>query len=163
MSAVLIAGIGNVFLGDDGWGVEVVRRLAERELPAGVRAVDYGIRGVHLAYDLLEGDVEVLILVDAVPTGEPPGTVCLLELDDQTRAELAADGATVDSHAMHPQAVLAALEALGGHVGRILVIGCQPQTLEPGMALSPVVAATVEPALGLVLETAAAARPVEAR
>jgi hydrogenase maturation protease len=163
MTGVLIAGIGNVFLGDDGWGVEVVRRLTERELPAGVRAVDYGIRGVHLAYDLLDGDVQTLILVDAVPTGEPPGTVSLLELDDQARAELAAEGAPVDSHAMHPQAVLAALEALGGHVGRILVIGCQPQTLEPGMALSPAVAAAVEPAFGLVLEAAAAARPVEAR
>jgi hydrogenase maturation protease len=162
MTPVLIAGIGNVFLGDDGWGVEVVRRLGERELPPGVCAVDYGIRGVHLAYDLLDQDVEVLILVDAIPGDDAPGTVALLEVDERTRVELAAGGATVDSHAMHPEAVLAALEALGGRVGRILVVGCTPQTLEPRMALSPAVAAAVEPAIELALQTAAAARPVGA-
>lgn len=163
MNPVLIAGIGNVFLGDDGWGVEVARRLAERPLPPGVSVADYGIRGVHLAYDLLDGDVDVLILVDAVPTGEPPGTVSLLELDDETRAELAADGTTLDSHAMNPQAVLAAIGVLGGQVDRVLLVGCEPQSVEPDMALSEAVTAAVEPALALLLETAAAVRPVEAR
>jgi hydrogenase maturation protease len=161
VTRVFIAGIGNVFLGDDGFGVEVVRRLAGRTLPAGAHAVDYGIRGVHLAYDLLDQDVDVLILVDAVPTGEAPGTVSLLEVDAATPA----DPVAVDSHAMNPQAVLAALDTLGGQVGRVLVVGCRPDTVAPGMHLSPAVAAAVDSAADLALATAAAAlRPaVETR
>lgn len=153
---VLIAGIGNIFLGDDGFGVEVLDRLDPRTLPDGARAVEYGIRGVHLAYDLLDGDVETLIMVDALPMNETPGTVSLLELDEDVRAELIAEPEPVDSHSMNPQAVVSALHALGGYVERILVVGCQPATVAPGIGLSPVVAAAVEPALHLVLETAAA-------
>ena len=78
---VLVAGIGNVFLGDDGFGVEVVRRLDPDRLPADVDVADYGIRGVHLAYDLLDGRHDVLVLVDALPLGEPPGTLAVLEVD----------------------------------------------------------------------------------
>jgi hydrogenase maturation protease len=157
MSRVLIAGIGNVFLGDDGFGVEVLRRLRSRPLPDGVRAEDYGIRGVHLAYDLLDQNVDTLIMVDAVPTGEPPGTVSLLEVDDPALAQLRADPSPVDSHAMNPEAVIAALHAVGGRVGKIVLVGCQPETVRPGMCLSATVAAAVEPAVALTLETAAAA------
>jgi hydrogenase maturation protease len=161
---VLIAGIGNVFLGDDGFGVEVLHHLDAGCLPEDVAAMDYGIRGVHLAYDLLDGVVETLIMVDALPTGQPPGTVSLLEVDDEALAELPAEPIPVDSHAMHPEAVLAALHALGGHLDRVLLVGCEPQTLEPGIGLSAPIAAAVQPALELVLETAAGAahRPAHA-
>ena len=155
MKRILIAGIGNVFLGDDGFGVEVAHRIGPRTLPPDVAAVDYGIRGVHLAYDLRDGDVEVLIMVDALPTGDPPGTVTLLELDEAARVELTAEPTTVDSHAMNPQAVIAALHALGGRMNQIFVVGCQPLSVEPGMGLSPPVAAAVEPALELAIDTAA--------
>ena len=158
MNPTLIAGIGNVFLGDDGFGVEVLRHLDGAPVPAGVSAHDYGIRGVHLAYDLLDGDVETLIMVDALPTGEPPGTVTLLELDEAARAELIADPEPVDSHAMDPRAVVAALHALGGHVDRILVVGCEPLTLEPRIGLSAPVAAAVAPAAELAVRTAEQAR-----
>jgi hydrogenase maturation protease len=157
MNPVLIAGIGNVFLGDDGFGVEVVRRLDPAELPPGVTAIDYGIRGVHLAYDLLDGDVRTLIMVDALPTDGPPGTVALLEVDGDALAELTREPATVDSHAMHPEAVLAALHALGGQVDRVLVVGCRPLRVEPGMGLSRPVAAAVDAAAALAVETAATA------
>ena len=153
--SVLIAGIGNVFLGDDGFGVEVLRRIDADALPDGVAASDYGIRGVHLAYDLLDGDVQTLIMVDAFPTGEPAGTVSLLEVDESALAELARDGRTLDSHSMNPEAVLAALHALGGRVERVLLVGCEPQTLDPRIGLSEVVAAAVAPAAELALSTAA--------
>ena len=157
MKPVLVAGIGNIFLGDDGFGVEVLNHLDPADLPAGVSARDYGIRGVHLAYDLLPGEVQTLIMVDALPTDGPPGTVALLEVTDEELAELVSEPTTVDSHAMNPEAVLAALHALGGHVDRVLVVGCRPQSLEPGIGLSEPVAAAVQPALALVLQTAAAA------
>lgn len=167
-SPVLIAGIGNLFLGDDGFGVEVLRRIEPDRVPAGVAAADYGIRGVHLAYDLLDGHVQTLIMVDALPTGEPPGTVSLLEVDDAALAELTSEPTSVDSHAMNPEAVLAALHALGGHVDRVLVVGCQPQSLDPVIALSDAVTAAVPPAVQLTLQTAAEAaahyrQPVETR
>jgi hydrogenase maturation protease len=155
VNPVLVAGIGNIFLGDDGFGVEVLNRIDEQALPAGVSAVEYGIRGVHLAYDLLDGEVQTLIMVDALPMDEPPGTVSLLELDEAVRADLIADPEPVDSHSMNPQAVVSALHALGGYVDRILVVGCQPQSLAPGIGLSAVVRAAVEPARRLALETAA--------
>lgn len=167
MNPVLIAGIGNVFFGDDGFGSEVLRRLDPQQLPEDVCAVDYGIRGVHLAYDLLDGDVQTLIMVDAMPTGEPPGTVSLLEVNEEVLAAAAADPDPVDSHSMNPEAVLTALRALGGNVDTILVVGCQPASVAPGMRLSEAVAAAVEPALALALETAANAvaqlQPVETR
>ena len=75
---VLVAGIGNIFLADDGFGVEVAQRLRRPALPDGVRVEDFGIRGVHLAYELLDG-YDALVLVDAVPMGEPPGTVAVIE------------------------------------------------------------------------------------
>jgi hydrogenase maturation protease len=171
-SGVLLAGIGNVFLGDDGFGVEVAHRLESRPLPEGTSVADYGIRGVHLAYDLLDGEVETLIMIDALPTGEQPGTVTLLEVDEQVLAETVADPEPVDSHSMHPEAVLTTLHALGGHVERVLVVGCQPQSVQAGMTLSDPVAAAVEPAADLALNTAekaaaksksAAARPARTR
>ncbi len=147
---VLVAGIGNVFLGDDGFGVEVIRRLDADRLPAGVVATDYGIRGVHLAYDLLDGDYQTLIMVDALPTGERPGTVSVIEVDT------AADElpVPVNAHVMHPQAVLSTVHALGGQVGRVLVVGCEPVSVEPRMSLSEPVAAAIGAAVDAVIELA---------
>jgi hydrogenase maturation protease len=152
----LVAGIGNVFLSDDAFGVEVAQRLAERPLPEGVRAEDYGIRGIHLAYELLEG-YDTLVLIDAVPIGQPPGTLAVIE------PEVDADTAVpmVDAHTMGPDVVLATLARLGGSVGRILIVGCQPGDLREGIGLSPAVAAVVDEAADLCLEVldAVATRP----
>jgi hydrogenase maturation protease len=150
---VLVAGIGNVFLGDDGFGVEVIRRLlAEPEpLPAGVRAADYGIRGVHLAYELLDG-YDALVLVDALPQGGAPGTVYVFEPDPVGPDP---DGPAIDAHDMNPQAVLGHVRALGGTVARVIVVGCEPADVTDRMGLSPAVAAAVEPAVHTVREVAA--------
>jgi hydrogenase maturation protease len=147
---LLVAGIGNVFLGDDGFGVEVVRRLRGQPLPDGVDVVDYGIRGVHLAYELLDERYETVVLVDALPMGEQPGTLAVLEADPED-----ADGAVVEAHSMTPHVVLSALRALGGRPPRVLVVGCQPAVLDQGMALSPPVAAAVDEAVRVVLRVTA--------
>ena len=126
MSRILVAGIGNVFLGDDAFGVEVVRRLDPSTLPTGVDVVDYGIRGVHLAYDLLDGRHHTVVLVDAVPLDDPPGTLAVLDVDPT------GGGMPVDAHGMHPAAVLALLHDLGGTVDRVLVVGCAPRSSRSG-------------------------------
>jgi hydrogenase maturation protease len=154
---VLVAGIGNVFLGDDGFGVEVVGRLDAGSLPDSVDVADYGIRGVHLAYELLDGAYDSVILVDAVPTGEAPGTVSVLEVDPAgVRSETrdAPAPVPIDGHGMTPTAVLALLANLGGVVDRVLVVGCEPAVVEERMALSDVVRASVDEAAGLVAELA---------
>jgi hydrogenase maturation protease len=146
-----VAGIGNVFLGDDGFGVEVVRRIDPATVPEGVDVIDYGIRGLHLAYELLDGRYRTLVLVDAIPLPEPPGTLALLEIDlDAVDGELA--GPAVDGHGMDPQAVLRLLHSLGGHVERVLVVGCRPAAVEERMGLSEVVAGAVDEAVQLVAQ-----------
>lgn len=158
--ATLVAGIGNIFHGDDGFGSEVARRLLREPIPDGVRVVDYGIGGIHLAYDLLDG-VDLLVLIDAIPRdGVQPGTLSVIEAD--------AGGlppAPLDSHAMDPAAVLANVRSLGGEVPRTLIVGCQPADVNEGMVLSDAVEAAVEPAVALVrevLDEHAPARPVGA-
>jgi hydrogenase maturation protease len=150
-SRLLLAGIGNIFLGDDAFGVEVAARLADRSLPAGARVTDYGIRGVHLAYELLEG-YDSLILVDAVPMGEPPGTLAVIEPEVAPAGTGAGPAPVVDAHSMSPDTVLATLGRLGGKVERVVVVGCQPGTLEEGIGLSPAVAAAVDGAVDLCAE-----------
>ncbi len=154
MSArVLVAGIGNVFFGDDGFGVEVARHLEPTILPEGVEVRDYGIRSVHLAYDLVDNAYDSLILIDVAPLGEAAGTLAVLDFTDE-RVATAADN--LDAHSMTPQTVLAALHAIGGHIGRVLVVGCQPGAFDQGMGLSPPVAGALDDAVSLVRETAAA-------
>jgi hydrogenase maturation protease len=150
---VLVAGIGNVFQSDDAFGVEVATLLAARTLPPGVRVEDFGIRGVHLAYELLEG-YDGLVMIDAVPMGEPPGTLAVIEpeLDAAGAGGPAGDVAVVDAHTMNPDVVLATLRRLGGSVGRILIVGCQPADLQGGMGLTPAVAAAVEHAAHLCVK-----------
>jgi hydrogenase maturation protease len=147
MGRILVAGIGNVFLGDDAFGVEVVRRLAAEEMPPEVRVADFGIRGLHLAYELLDGGYETTILVDATPRGGPPGTVYLIEPDVSGISPAAAD-----AHSMKPEEVFAAIRFLGGEPGRVLIVGCEPGCVEEGMGLSGPVSGAVGEAVQLVRE-----------
>jgi hydrogenase maturation protease len=140
---VLIACAGNIFLGDDGFGVEVARRLAGRALPEGAVVRDFGIRGFDLACALLDG-YDVTILVDACPRGAPPGTLYLIEpgpVDDAP--------ALLEMHAMDPVSVLRTVRAMGGEPGRMLVVGCEPADLE-SEGLSDPVAAAVDGAVALI-------------
>jgi hydrogenase maturation protease len=129
----LVAGVGNVFLRDDAFGVEVVRLLAEHPAPDGVEIRDFGIRGVHLAYDLLNG-CDLFVLVDAAARGEPPGTVTVLEVEVPDAGP--ADGPVMDAHSMTPDGIFALLAALGGRPGRSLLVACEPADLSAGMGLS---------------------------
>ncbi|MEO8267761.1 MAG: hydrogenase maturation protease [Ilumatobacteraceae bacterium] len=140
----LVAGIGNIFLGDDGFGVEVIKHIDPAMLPDGTTAQDFGIRGVHLAYELLEG-YDALVLIDAMPLGEPAGTVAIFEPDVES-----IDPTSVDAHSMNPAVVLGLLASMGGHVPRVVVVGCQPLTLDEGIGLSQPVAAAVAPAVAAV-------------
>jgi hydrogenase maturation protease len=148
---VLVAGIGNIFLGDDGFGVEVIRRLAARELPEGVKVTDFGIRGFDLAFALQDG-YETTILVDAYPHGQAPGTVSLVEpdlsnLDAQPQS-------MVDAHAMNPVNVLRMATAMNGRLGKVLLVGCEPQTFGPEegqLGLSECVEASVNEAVEVVV------------
>lgn len=124
--AILVAGIGNIFLGDDGFGVEVVRRLAARPLPDAVRVVDFGIRGFDLAYALEDG-YETTILVDAYPHGQNAGTVSVIEPDLDEVDEAA--GTFVQPHAMNPMNVLRLAKSMNGPTKRVLLIGCEPENL----------------------------------
>jgi hydrogenase maturation protease len=143
---VLVAGIGNIFLSDDGFGSEVARRLLAdaSALPEDVRVVDYGIRGMHLAYDLLDG-CAALVIVDAMPGKGSPGDVVVMTVgaDDIGTGEL-------DAHGMDPLAVLGSLQALGGTLPPTYVVGCQPARLDEGIGLSEAVAAAVPVAVEAV-------------
>lgn len=144
---ILIAGIGNIFLGDDGFGVEVVRRLASCTLPQTVRVVDFGIRGLDLVY-ALQSDYETTILIDAYPHGKPPGTVSVIELDPNEAAD--SPGNFIEPHSMHPMNVLRMASAIHGPLKRVLLIGCEPASLggdEGYMGLSEPVEAAVEAAV----------------
>jgi hydrogenase maturation protease len=145
MNRVMVAGVGNIFLADDGFGVEVARRMSADVLPAGVEVDDYGIRGMHLAFQLLEG-YDTLILIDAVQRGDQPGTIFVIEPD------LDADpvNPAADAHSMNPDAVLSTLASLGGRVNRVLVVGCEPAELVERIGLSDVVSRAVDEAMSVV-------------
>jgi hydrogenase maturation protease len=156
---VLVAGVGNIFLGDDGFGVEVARRLANADLPSEVRVADYGIRGMHLAYDLA-GGYRTAILIDAAPRGGKPGTVTVVEVEREGRDLAAAGGALAgsrlfDAHGMQPDVVFGVLDMLGAQTGRVLVVGCEPASTEPGIGLSEPVAAAVDEAAAIVMDLVA--------
>ncbi len=156
---ILVAGVGNVFLSDDGFGVEVVNRLTEAgALPPEVELADIGIRGVHLAYQLLDG-YRALVLVDAASQGGPPGTVFVVEHDLNAPGAFGNTGEhLMDAHGMAPDAVLTLLKDLAAGVGadnpvgRVIVVGCEPASLDEGMGLSPPVAAAVDTAVEKVIE-----------
>jgi hydrogenase maturation protease len=138
-AGTLVAGVGNIFLGDDGFGVEVARRLSRETWPEDVRVADFGIRGIHLAYQLLDG-YDTLILVDALPRGGAPGTLYVMEAD-----ESGPPLALADAHGMDPRSVLGMVRTLGGAVGRVLVVGCEPAEVLERIGLSePVERAAAE-------------------
>jgi hydrogenase maturation protease len=148
---VLVAGIGNIFLGDDAFGVEVVKCLSSRELPEGVRVVDFGIRGFDLAYALQDG-YETTILVDACPRGEQPGTVYVLQPDLEA-LDSEEQPSAVDPHSMNPMNVLRLAKSMNAQMKNVMVVGCEPATLggeEGYMGLSAPVEAAVSEAANLV-------------
>jgi hydrogenase maturation protease len=149
---ILIAGIGNIFLGDDAFGVEVLKRIGHRDLPAGVQAIDFGIRGLDLTYALIDG-ADVTILVDACPRGGRPGDLYLIE-PDLTGLDRQLPGApTLDAHTMSPANVIRSARAMGGPLKKMLLLGCEPETLGPEegqMGLSDAVASAVERAIPLL-------------
>ncbi|MGG7099272.1 hydrogenase maturation protease [Rhodococcus sp. 24CO] len=148
---VLVAGVGNIFLGDDGFGSEVVRALQQEQLPAGVQLVDYGIRGVHLAYDLLES-WEALVLIDALPQGGKPGAVEVFELESETDDDtVSSSTARLDAHSLDPNSVFSSLRALGGAAPRTFVVGAHVESVDEGMGLTPKVQAAVTGAVSVVL------------
>jgi hydrogenase maturation protease len=151
---ILIAGIGNIFLGDDAFGSEVARKLQAQRLPENVRVVDFGIRGFDLAYALLDGHDDVTILVDATPRGEAPGTLYTIQPDLGELDELGAPGMMVEPHGMNPMKVLAMVKSMGGEFKRILLVGCEPEALESieegRMGLSEPVQMAVNQAVELI-------------
>jgi hydrogenase maturation protease len=149
--SILIAGIGNIFLGDDAFGSEVARALAQRSWPECVRVVDFGIRGIDLAYALLE-EHDTVILVDAAPRGGQPGTVYVIEPD---LAELSSPTPSppIDAHTMNPLAVLRMAQSLGAEFRKLLLVGCEPLDLggeEGSMGLSQPVTAAIPQSIGII-------------
>jgi hydrogenase maturation protease len=161
---MLIAGVGNIFLGDDGFGPEVAKRLAAVSLPGWVRVADYGISGMHLAYDLADG-YGAAILIDAAPRGDRPGTVTVLDVAAERRPQDSGppDGTIgasrlFDAHGMQPDVVLGVLGMLGAAgPARILVVGCEPASVDYAMELSKPVATAVDEAVQIVLDLVAEA------
>jgi hydrogenase maturation protease len=149
---ILIAGIGNIFLADDGFGVEVANRLTNQSFPSGVRVTDFGIRGLDLAYALMDG-YETTILLDAYPGEGEPGTLFVIEPDLKDLNAPGMQHGFVEPHAMNPVNVLRMAASMGGQLKRVLVVGCVPATLGPEegqMGLSAPVAAAVDEAVKLV-------------
>jgi hydrogenase maturation protease len=150
--SILVAGIGNIFLGDDGFGVAVAQQLSGRNLPTAVRVVDFGIRGMDLAYAMQDG-YETIILIDAFPHGQRPGTVSVVEPDLNGLAASVAQETFLEPHAMNPVNVLRMATAMHGKFNRILLVGCEPATLggdEGKMGLSASVEAAVREAVKVV-------------
>jgi hydrogenase maturation protease len=161
---LLIAGVGNIFLGDDGFGVDVAKRLASADLPEWVHVADYGIRGMHLAYDLADR-YDSAILVDAMSRGSEPGTVYVVEPDLADVPEPSADTGSaadvaammagspmLDAHGMQPDVVLRMLATLGAGDRQVLIVGCEPAQVSYGMGLSAPVAAAIDDAVRVILD-----------
>jgi hydrogenase maturation protease len=156
---LLIAGVGNIFLGDDGFGVEVASRLASAGLPDWAHVADYGIRGMHLAYDLA-GGYDSAILIDATARGGAPGTIYVIEPDLGQRPTMAAPDVQAEvagnpmfnAHGMQPDVVFSMLAMLGATTRDVLVVGCEPATVDYGIGLSEPVAAAVDEAVRVVLD-----------
>jgi hydrogenase maturation protease len=150
MPKTLVACVGNIFCGDDAFGVEVAQRLRRRALPEDVIVKDFGIRGYDLAYSFME-QWDLVILVDALPRGGAPGTLYTLEPELPDPQETSCQA---DAHSMNPQSVLQLVNALGGRPGRMYVVGCEPESVEPDnegrLGLSPIVDAAADEAVAIV-------------
>lgn len=162
---ILVAGIGNIFLGDDAFGVEVVRDLARRPLPDWVRVVDFGIRGFDLTYALLDERYDAAVLLDTVKRGHAPGTLSVIipELDGE---EMPPD-VPLETHGMEPVNVLRVVRVMGGAPRPLRIVGCEPLHVESEddmtLGMSEVVAAAIEPAASLALEVAESLRAETSR
>ena len=150
----LVAGVGNVFLRDDAFGVEVVRLLGEQPRADGVQIRDFGIRGVHLAYDLLDG-CDLFVLIDAAPRGAAPGTVSVVDIELPDPAALT--NPVIDAHSLTPDSIFALLASLGGRPGRSLLVACEPADVSAGMGLTDQVARALPHAVRAVEEILAQA------
>jgi hydrogenase maturation protease len=157
----LVAGLGNIFHGDDGFGVEVADVLLRQEWPDDVEVEDFGIRGIHLAYQLLD-PYDLVVIVDAVARGGEPGSLYVIDhRADEQRSAPGEDAPLLDAHDLGPDGVLALVPALGGTVGRVIVVGCEPGVMAAGVGLSAPVAGSVETAARLVTEIVSDARHAE--
>jgi hydrogenase maturation protease len=151
MTSILVACVGNIFNGDDGFGVEVARRLSQARLPNGVRVIDFGIRGIDLTYALMDS-YDAIILVDAAQRGEAPGAVSIVEPERVELDEPSSEDLMLSPHELDPAKVLRLASALGGGCQRVLLVACEPLELggeEGVMGLSAPVAAAV----GVAAET----------
>jgi hydrogenase maturation protease len=150
---ILVAGIGNAWMRDDGFGGEVAKLLGERELPAGVRVMDFGSGGLDLAYEVMRG-YDALILIDVSRQGGPPGTLYVMEADRDDVDGQIEDGQLLDPHGMDPQTVLRFVKYVGGWPGRVFVVACEPEVVEDvGFGLSEAVQRSLARAADVVLET----------
>ena len=152
MKRILVAGIGNAWLRDDGFGGEVVKRLEARELPEGTGVFDFGTGGLDLAYEVMRG-YDALVLVDVSRQGGEPGTLYVMEAREEEVEAGIEDGQVINPHAMDPQTVLRFVKTLGAWPGKVVVVACEPTAVEEmGMELSPAVSDAVDRAVELVLE-----------
>ncbi len=150
---VLIAGVGNAWLRDDGFGAEVARRLEQRDLPEGVAVMDAGTGGLDLAYEVMRG-YDALVILDVSRQGGEPGTLYVMEPDEESVDGAIEDGQVVNPHAMDPQTVLRFVKSIGAWPGKVVVIACEPADVEEmGWGLSDQVKEAVERAVDLVVET----------
>ena len=153
LRSILIAGVGNAWLRDDGFGGEVARRLSTLELPDGVSVMDAGTGGLDLAYEVMRG-YDALVILDVSPQGGEPGTLYVMEPDEETVAGQIEDGDVINPHAMDPQTVLRFVKSVGAWPGKVVVIACEPEDVsEMGWGLSDRVQGAVGRAVSLVLET----------
>jgi hydrogenase maturation protease len=160
---ILVAAVGNLWLGDDGFAGEVAKRLRARELPGDVAVADFGTGGLDLAYEVMRG-YEALVLVDVSRQGGKPGTLYVMEVDPDAIETGIEDGAQIDPHGMDPETVLRFVKATGGWPGQVVVIACEPEQVEEvGIGLTPSVAAAVEDAADLVAQTVEELRCMSSR
>jgi hydrogenase maturation protease len=150
---ILVAGIGNAWMKDDGFGSEVVKVLSQRSLPDGVSVIDFGTGGLDLAYEVMRG-YHALVLVDVSRQGEPPGTLYVMEANPDDVDGSIEDGQALDPHGMDPETVLRFVKYVGGWPGRVVVVACEPEVIEDfGVGLSRAVSDAVARAAEVVLET----------
>jgi hydrogenase maturation protease len=153
LRSILVAGVGNAWLHDDGFGGEVARRIEQHELPAGVTVMDAGTGGLDLAYEVMRG-YDALVIIDVSKQGSEPGTLYVMEPDEDEVDGGIEDGQVINPHGMDPQTVLRFVKSIGAWPGRVVVIACEPaQVEEMGWGLSDQVGAAVDRAVDLVLET----------
>jgi hydrogenase maturation protease len=153
LRSILVAGVGNAWLRDDGFGGEVARRLSDRELPGGVSVMDAGTGGLDLAYEVMRG-YDALVILDVSQQGGEPGTLYVMEPDQESVQGGIEDGETINPHGMDPQTVLRFVKSIGAWPGRVVVIACEPAEVEEmGWGLSETVSEAVDRAVNLVLET----------